>query len=60
MIISFLELFRRSIWNFLRLEKSHVDNCASFKQMENFEMPFDIQDLEKEIQYEQEEHLFED
>jgi hypothetical protein len=30
-IIAPLEVFRRFIWNFLRLENEHVNNCGQFR-----------------------------
>jgi hypothetical protein len=27
----FIELFRRSIWNFFRLENEHLNNCGQFR-----------------------------
>jgi hypothetical protein len=34
MVIAFLELLRRAIWNFLRVEKEHINNCANFKSID--------------------------
>lgn len=29
-LTGFLEIFRRCMWNFFRVEKEHVANCSSF------------------------------
>ena len=39
--ISFLEMLRRSIWNFYRLEKEHISNCGIFKAVEDIVLPFE-------------------
>ena len=31
LIFSFLEIFRRFIWNFFRLENEHLNNCGEFR-----------------------------
>lgn len=40
-IICFLEMLRRCIWNFFRVEKEHIQNCGAFKAVENIVLPFD-------------------
>ncbi len=34
-LISFLEMFRRCLWNFFRVEKEHINNCGAFKAVED-------------------------
>mmetsp|Transcript_41233 Transcript_41233/g.36572 ORF Transcript_41233/g.36572 Transcript_41233/m.36572 type:complete len:120 (-) Transcript_41233:919-1278(-) len=40
LIIGFLEIFRRSIWNFLRVEKEHIANVGSFKAVKEMNLPY--------------------
>ncbi len=42
--VALLELIRRCLWNFLRVEKEHVANCGSFRTTE------DVRALAAEIQ----------
>ena len=30
-IFAFLEIFRRFVWNFFRLENEHLNNCGEFR-----------------------------
>jgi hypothetical protein len=39
-IVAFLEVFRRCVWNFLRVEKEHIANCGSFKAVESLVLPY--------------------
>ena len=48
MLVSFLELLRRAIWNFLRVEKEHINNCANFKSIDQLDLPFIIKDINKD------------
>jgi hypothetical protein len=43
MIICFLEMIRRALWNFIKVEWLHLSNCGSFKAVEEVEMPFGIE-----------------
>lgn len=38
-LISFLELFRRFIWNFLRLENEHLHNCEDYRAVKEIPLP---------------------
>lgn len=40
LIIGFTELFRRSVWNFLRVEKEHLANVGNFKAVPDMNLPF--------------------
>jgi hypothetical protein len=35
LITMFLELVRRAIWNFIRVEKEHIKNCGVFSAVED-------------------------
>ena len=39
-IISGLEIFRRFLWNFIRVEKEHVVNVGEFRVVEHIEFPY--------------------
>lgn len=39
--IAFLEMLRRCIWNFFRVEKEHIQNCGIFKAVEDIVLPFE-------------------
>jgi hypothetical protein len=36
-----LEILRRGIWNFFRIEMEHIANCGDFKVVEEFKLPFE-------------------
>jgi len=36
-----IEMVRRAIWNFFRVEMEHIANCGDFKVVENYKLPFD-------------------
>eukprot|EP01017_Pseudomicrothorax_dubius_P015451 TRINITY_DN17807_c0_g1_i1.p1 TRINITY_DN17807_c0_g1~~TRINITY_DN17807_c0_g1_i1.p1 ORF type:complete len:394 (-),score=41.24 TRINITY_DN17807_c0_g1_i1:35-1216(-) len=40
LIIGFLEMLRRSIWNFFRLEKEHLVNAKAFNAVQTISLPF--------------------
>ncbi len=37
--LSFLEMFRRCMWNFFKMEIEHLRNVNSFKAVENLNLP---------------------
>ena len=37
--LSFLEMFRRCMWNFFKMELEHVRNVNSFKAVETLNLP---------------------
>ncbi|KRX09505.1 hypothetical protein PPERSA_12248 [Pseudocohnilembus persalinus] len=41
-MISFLEMFRRCQWNFLRVEKEHIKNQMAYKAVEDLSLPVNI------------------
>ena len=40
-LLGFIEMSRRSIWNFFRVEKEHIANCGMFRVVENYKLPFE-------------------
>ena len=40
-LLGFLEMTRRAIWNFFRVEKEHIANMGLFRIVENYNLPFD-------------------
>lgn len=40
MFVSFLEMFRRCLWNFIRVEKEHIANCGEFRAVDEMKYPF--------------------
>lgn len=39
-LIAFLEILRRAIWNFFRVEKEHITNCGVFRALGTLSLPF--------------------
>jgi len=39
-IISFMEVFRRGMWNFIRVELKHIEICKEFRVTIDVELPF--------------------
>ena len=50
-ILAFLEVFRRFIWNYFRLENEHLNNCGQFRAVRDISIsplkPTDIALIEK-------------
>lgn len=40
-VIGLIEIIRRSVWNFLRVEKEHLANVGSFKAVPDLQLPYD-------------------
>lgn len=40
LIVGFVEIFRRAVWNFLRVEKEHIANVGNFKAVPDMNLPF--------------------
>lgn len=36
-----IEMVRRAIWNFFRVEMEHIANCGGFKVVEDYKLPFE-------------------
>lgn len=48
--LSPLEVFRRFVWNFFRLENEHLNNCGKFRAVRDISVaPMDSSDQEKII-----------
>ena len=49
-VLQFLEIFRRFIWNFIRLENEHLNNCGQFRIVRDISIaPVAMQDQEEII-----------
>lgn len=49
-ILAPLEIFRRFIWNFFRLENEHLNNCGEFRAVRDISIaPIDASDQAKLI-----------
>jgi len=40
-VLGFIEMIRRAIWNFFKVEKEHIANCGMFRVVENYKLPFE-------------------
>ena len=46
-LFAFLELVRRFIWNFFRLENEHLNNCGEFRAVRDISLaPLKLNELE--------------
>jgi hypothetical protein len=44
-ILALLEVFRRFVWNFFRLENEHLNNCGQFRAVRDISIaPIDSSD----------------
>lgn len=51
-ILSPLEVFRRFIWNYFRLENEHLNNCGNFRAVRDISVaPMDCSDQVSAIGY---------
>lgn len=60
-VVGFLEMFRRAIWNFFRVEKEHVNNCGIFRAVEEYKLPFETSPSkydEKVFEYKEENQAY--
>lgn len=49
-ILSPLEVFRRFVWNFFRLENEHLNNCGNFRAVRDISViPMESSDQDKII-----------
>ncbi|KAG0301670.1 hypothetical protein BGZ98_008143 [Dissophora globulifera] len=59
-ILAFIEILRRWVWNFFRLENEHLNNCGQFRAIKDIPLPFHIhvedEDEESEDESQEEEH----
>ena len=40
-IFGIIEMIRRAIWNFFKVEMEHIANCGGFKVVETYKLPFE-------------------
>ncbi|KAB2093781.1 hypothetical protein ES319_A02G116400v1 [Gossypium barbadense] len=45
-IVASLEIIRRGIWNFFRLENEHLNNVGKFRVFKSEPLPFNYEDDE--------------
>ncbi|MBA0606826.1 hypothetical protein Godav_019228 [Gossypium davidsonii] len=45
-IVASLEIIRRGIWNFFRLENEHLNNVGKFRAFKSVPLPFNYEDDE--------------
>ncbi|PWA80096.1 SPX domain, EXS [Artemisia annua] len=48
-IVASLEIIRRGIWNFFRLENEHLNNVGKFRVVKSVPLPFSYEDEDKNL-----------
>ncbi|KAI3794027.1 hypothetical protein L1987_36652 [Smallanthus sonchifolius] len=48
-IVACLEIIRRGLWNFFRLENEHLNNVGKFRAFKSVPLPFSYEDRDKEL-----------
>ncbi|KAK1432881.1 hypothetical protein QVD17_09783 [Tagetes erecta] len=48
-IVASLEIIRRGIWNFFRLENEHLNNVGKFRAVKSVPLPFSYEDQDKDL-----------
>ncbi|GKB85628.1 SPX and EXS domain-containing protein [Tanacetum coccineum] len=48
-IVASLEIIRRGIWNFFRLENEHLNNVGKFRAVKSVPLPFSYEDGDKDL-----------
>ncbi|KAI3799106.1 hypothetical protein L1987_34396 [Smallanthus sonchifolius] len=48
-IVASLEIVRRGLWNFFRLENEHLNNVGKFRAFKSVPLPFSYEDGDKEL-----------
>ncbi|KAI3520858.1 hypothetical protein L1887_10310 [Cichorium endivia] len=48
-VVASLEIIRRGIWNFFRLENEHLNNVGQFRAFKSVPLPFSYEDGDKEL-----------
>lgn len=43
-IVASLEIIRRGLWNFFRLENEHLNNVGNYRAFKSVPLPFDYND----------------
>jgi hypothetical protein len=56
MVIGIIEMLRRMIWNFFRMEKEHFKNLGLFKHVGEIKLPFQYIQMKNEDMLLQNEH----
>ncbi|KAM0006886.1 putative SPX domain-containing protein [Helianthus debilis subsp. tardiflorus] len=48
-VVASLEIIRRGIWNFFRLENEHLNNVGKFRAVKSVPLPFSYEDEDKDL-----------
>ncbi|KAL7606949.1 hypothetical protein Lser_V15G20250 [Lactuca serriola] len=48
-IVASLEIIRRGLWNFFRLENEHLNNVGKFRAVKSVPLPFSHEDRQKDL-----------
>lgn len=48
-VVACLEIIRRGIWNFFRLENEHLNNVGKFRAFKSVPLPFSYEDGDKQL-----------
>ncbi|XP_031254142.1 phosphate transporter PHO1 homolog 9-like [Pistacia vera] len=48
-IVAVLEIFRRGMWNFFRLENEHLNNVGKYRAFKSVPLPFNYEDEDKDL-----------
>ncbi|KAJ0527013.1 putative SPX domain-containing protein [Helianthus annuus] len=48
-VVASLEIIRRGIWNFFRLENEHLNNVGKFRAVKSVPLPFSYEDKDKDL-----------
>ncbi|KAK9067212.1 hypothetical protein SSX86_014538 [Deinandra increscens subsp. villosa] len=48
-IVASLEIIRRGLWNFFRLENEHLNNVGKFRAVKTVPLPFSYEDRDKDV-----------
>ncbi|KAI3935987.1 hypothetical protein MKX01_021938, partial [Papaver californicum] len=47
-VVACLEIIRRGVWNFFRIENEHVNNVGKFRAFTEVPLPFNYDDQDEE------------
>lgn len=48
-VVACLEIIRRGIWNFFRVENEHLNNVGKFRAFKSVPLPFSYEDGDKDL-----------
>ena len=48
-VVAVLEIIRRGIWNFFRVENEHLNNVGNFRAFKSVPLPFSYEDVDKDL-----------